>query len=159
MSKKQGFKKRFEFWLNYDKPDQIDLAAQIEEMKENRQFAPNVRDGLRLMHDLRNGNVDVLLALFPNIRRMLATDDTGNGGQGGNVELAEIIASGVAEGLARAQLPGDKGQVVYHAPLLQQRTGTPAGGQDDLSSITVKKTASDGQSSQNFLNSLMTLQS
>lgn len=57
------------FWLDQDKEDQAELLEIIERMKANRQFSRSIRDGLRLIESLQNGNTDVLYSLFPDIQR------------------------------------------------------------------------------------------
>lgn len=62
------FRMRFAFWLDDTRPDESDLISYIDELKQARRFASTIRDGLRLMRDLRAGNVAVLLQLFPDIK-------------------------------------------------------------------------------------------
>lgn len=72
--KQRRFRLRYTFWLDLLKPDEAALADQIADMKRMRQFVANVRDGLRLLSDLRAGRVDVLLELFPWIAERLTPD-------------------------------------------------------------------------------------
>lgn len=60
-----GFRKRFIFWLDLDKPDQLKLAEDIETLKADRHYSKTIRDGIRLIIDLRAGRTDVLFELFP----------------------------------------------------------------------------------------------
>ena len=62
---KPRFRLRFTFWLDLFKSDERELADHIEELKEKRQFAPSIREGLRLLWSLREKRVDVLEKLFP----------------------------------------------------------------------------------------------
>lgn len=62
---------RFAFWLDSQKSDEKLLHKTINKLKADRQFASAIRDGLRLIVDLRAGNTDVLLELFPGIRERL----------------------------------------------------------------------------------------
>ena len=57
---------RFLFWLNYDKDEELLVADMIDELKTRRQFTKSIRDGIRLVYDLRQGKVDVLRELFPH---------------------------------------------------------------------------------------------
>lgn len=59
---------RFTFWLDYNKDDEILLAETIDELKRKRRFVTTIRDGLRLICDLRQGKVDVLFELFPWVK-------------------------------------------------------------------------------------------
>jgi len=61
----QKFRLRFTFWLDMSKPDELALAEKIEELKAKRSFAKVIRDGIRLICDLRAGRTDILLELFP----------------------------------------------------------------------------------------------
>jgi hypothetical protein len=76
---------RFIFWLDANKEDQFYLIQFIASLKASREYAPVLRWGLTLMaflrdiqmsamdvidllSDLKAGNVDVLLRLFPHVR-------------------------------------------------------------------------------------------
>jgi hypothetical protein len=65
---KTRFRLRFTFWLDLLKPDEEQLADQIEQLKTDRSFARTIRDGIRLICDLRQGKLDVLFELFPWVR-------------------------------------------------------------------------------------------
>lgn len=56
---------RFMFWLDLSKEDEFVLSQHIRELKLERTFVKAVRDGLRLVNDLKNGRTDVLRELFP----------------------------------------------------------------------------------------------
>ncbi len=58
-------RKQQKFWLDADKPDEQTLIDACEDLKGRKMFAKVVRDGLRLMLDLRQGKTDVLHELFP----------------------------------------------------------------------------------------------
>ena len=53
------------FWLDIRKDDEDQLDEAINTLKHTRKFTQTIRDGLRLMLDLKRGRVDVLLELFP----------------------------------------------------------------------------------------------
>lgn len=59
------FRLRHTFWLDMHKPDEAQLAEIVELLKRERTFAKTIRDGIRLICDLRAGRTDVLLELFP----------------------------------------------------------------------------------------------
>jgi hypothetical protein len=61
---------QYRFWLDVMKPVEHGLAYQLDMMKTNktRQFHKTIRDGLRLILDLRQGRVDVLFELFPDLQ-------------------------------------------------------------------------------------------
>lgn len=59
---------RFNFWLNMDNEHEESIADNIELLKNKRSFTSAIRDGLRLIVDLRNGKLDVLFELFPFVK-------------------------------------------------------------------------------------------
>ncbi len=61
-------RERFMFWLDTDKDNDILLAEEIDQLKRQRSFTATIRDGLRLILDLRAGRLDVLFNLFPWVR-------------------------------------------------------------------------------------------
>ncbi len=62
------FRPRFTFWLDMHKADEAALAEVIDILKRERTFASTVRDGIRLIYDLRAGRADVLFELFPWVK-------------------------------------------------------------------------------------------
>jgi len=68
MARKQRFRLRFTFWLDMLDHEEQALAEQIETLKTQRTFAKTIRDGIRLISDLRAGKLDVLFELFPWVR-------------------------------------------------------------------------------------------
>lgn len=66
---------RFFFWLDYNKDTELLIAEQIDELKNHRLFTSTIRDGIRLVCDLRKGSIDVLLELFPEIRKKFKDGD------------------------------------------------------------------------------------
>ena len=61
----KSFRLRFTFWLDLDKPEENELAGYIDELKQQRKFVTTIKQGLKLIRDLRAGKTDVLLELFP----------------------------------------------------------------------------------------------
>jgi hypothetical protein len=53
------------------KPDELALADKIELLKNQRLFAQTIRDGIRLVCDLRAGRLDVLYELHPLLRERI----------------------------------------------------------------------------------------
>lgn len=65
-------RKRIEAWLRLDKPEECDLLDTIiPELKAQRAYSAAIRDGLRIMWELRQGKTDHLLKLFPFLREAL----------------------------------------------------------------------------------------
>jgi len=62
------FRLRFTFWLDLQKADEAALAETVEILKQNRSFVATIRDGIRLICDLRAGQTAVLFELFPWVR-------------------------------------------------------------------------------------------
>lgn len=62
-----------EFWLNARKDDELVLLETIDQLKKQRSFTATLRDGIRLIVDLRSGKLDVLFELFPFVKERLST--------------------------------------------------------------------------------------
>lgn len=149
------------FWLNAadDFDDKID--AMIHELKAQRMFTQTVRDGIRLVVDLRNKSFDVLFELFPWIDWWLET------------EIERRVSERIAEqGRAQADLMARmtalearlaaSEQAVTDAPVGPKALNVPqvAGPvfEDDGDELVIKKAKSDGHtSSENFLSSAFSL--
>jgi hypothetical protein len=61
----------FKFWLFKDKPEEYRLVEFIEYCKAKRSFARVIRDGIRLMWSLGEGDTSVLFELFPGLHAQL----------------------------------------------------------------------------------------
>jgi hypothetical protein len=68
MSQANRRRYRYTFWLDHLNPTETEIAGLIQVLKAKRTFAKNVRNGLRLMHDLSQGRLEVLFELFPWVR-------------------------------------------------------------------------------------------
>lgn len=64
-------RREFKFWLFTDMPEQARLMEFIEYCKAKRAFARVVRDGIRLMWSLGEGDTTVLFELFPGLSAKL----------------------------------------------------------------------------------------
>ena len=64
---------RFLFWLDFTKDHELMIAEEIDALKRHRLFTRTIRDGIRLIVDLRKGKTDVLCELFPKIVEKLRT--------------------------------------------------------------------------------------
>lgn len=67
-------RKEYKFWLFHDMPEHQRLMDFIQYCKSTRQFAKVVRDGIRLIWSLREGNTSVLFELFPHLERQFNPD-------------------------------------------------------------------------------------
>jgi hypothetical protein len=65
------FRLRFTFWLDMQKADEAALAETVEILKQNRSFVATIRDGIRLICDLKAGQTEVLFELFPWVREAI----------------------------------------------------------------------------------------
>lgn len=66
MAQEKRYRVRYEFQLDHNKPEQEEIADIIEQLKNERAYAPAIRDGLRLIWELREGNLDTFRQLFPD---------------------------------------------------------------------------------------------
>jgi hypothetical protein len=80
----KSFRMRFTFWLDLNKSDESELADIVDTLKSQRGYASAIRDGLRLVWELRQGKTEHLLKLFPFVREALQAD---------NSELITLITS------------------------------------------------------------------
>lgn len=140
------------FWLDALKAEERDLADWCEELRDNRQFTPTVRIGLRLVRSLQAGHTDVLFELFPAIREKLYAQME-----------AEVLERNQNEALARlermeALLSSGSGSATGSSGIRSLNVPQLPGPQydddedDDLEVVAAKV---DGSAvSQNFLRSL-----
>lgn len=56
---------RYSIWLDSDKDDELLLMDNLDNLKKSRLYSKTIRDGVRLLLDLRAGRTDVLAELFP----------------------------------------------------------------------------------------------
>ena len=143
---------KFSFWLDCDKDNELLLAEAIDDLKRRRTFTSTIRDGIRLMCDLRRGSLDVLFELFPWVR----------------AEFLDYMQALQPDKSAAEQRLEQ--QLARLEQLLLQQTSAPAGprplalprptvDEDDTALVTVTKAKVDGaQIAQNFIKSMMALQ-
>jgi hypothetical protein len=74
MPRKYRPRKEFKFWLYHDRDEDSRLMEFIQYCKSTRQFARVVRDGIRLIWSLREGNTRILFELFPHMERQFNPD-------------------------------------------------------------------------------------
>lgn len=55
----------YKFWLNLADSMEYNVAEICEYAKSRREYAKIIRDGIRLVYDLRQGQTTVLAELFP----------------------------------------------------------------------------------------------
>jgi hypothetical protein len=151
---KKQFRKRVTFWLDFAKREEDSLGELIETLKEERKFAKTVRDGIRLICDLRAGKLDLLLELFPWVKTKLLTE----------LEPHEnALERTLREYMERFEqqyvAPKTLNSTVSGGPkpLNVPRLDVPKFDDDDLDTLVVKKDTST-DASLNFINAMMRLQ-
>lgn len=151
---------KFSFWLDCDKDDELLLAEEIDTLKRGRAFAGAIRDGLRLVVDLRKGNLDALLALFPWVEEKILIK---NGG--GEDKLREQLARLEKLLLEKPPSPWPSGSdkimqpLGGPKPLAVPAITAPVFDDDDMPALKVKKAKVDGgKITDNFLRSCLALQ-
>jgi hypothetical protein len=148
-------REKFCFWLNLEKEDEFALADYIFELKQNRSFVTAIRDGLRLICDLRAGRLEILLTLFPWIEETFAQ----------RFAERQSVSEGVlSEQLARLeQLLLEQGNKPVTAssggpkPLAVSSPSKPRQAEEDEIIVPIKKAKANGNSAQNFLDAAFSL--
>ena len=69
--KKRDYRRQYRFWLDECIPAEAELGRYVAELTDQRQFAPTIRDGLRLIRELRQGDISFLFELFPHIMSVI----------------------------------------------------------------------------------------
>ena len=151
-------REKFKFWLDTGKDDELLIAGQIGELKRERLFTSTIRNGIRLICDLKEGHLDVLFELFPWVRaefleymQSLQPQKTA-----GEIELQKrmermehlLLEQGNVPIASTAGSPKSLTTPKLDASL-------PDEVDDNL--LMVKLAKSDGNSAQNFLNSAFNL--
>jgi len=149
---------RFTFWLDYNKDIELLLAETIDDLKRKRSFAKTIRDGIRLICDLRKGRVDVLFELFPWVKAefMAGVQPKETPGEKAlREQLARLEKMLIEQGnkpLALPQ-PGAPKQITtsqFALPRIEDD-------EEDLTGMVEIKRDKSTDATSNFLNSLMAL--
>lgn len=113
-------RKQFKFWLNVLHPQEKYLADVIQWLTEQGEFVRSIRDGLRLIYDLRfQKDHASLLELFPDIRERLQVQPAPPVSGGGQSELAKEIAAQIV------LMNGNTGYLMQSSNLLQPAPPLP----------------------------------
>ncbi len=145
------FRLRFTFWLDMQKADEAGIAEMIDSLKADRTFASVIRDGIRLMCDLRAGRTDVLFALFPWVREAAHPAPVATADQRLQQQIKRL------EELLLAQ-----GNIPIHPPLTASTPPKSSRQAKPKSRVEVTRSAGTGSSeavAKNFLNSMKGLAS
>lgn len=73
MARRYRPRKEFKFWLYQDIEAEVKLTEYIDYLRKTRQFARTIRNGLRLIWTLGEGDLSVLFELFPTLRTRFDT--------------------------------------------------------------------------------------
>jgi hypothetical protein len=147
----KSFRLRFTFWLDMCKTDEKEIAETIADLKDQRSFVSTVRDGIRLVTDLRAGRLDVLFELFPWIQSELETHNLGSDvATKERIALLEQMLLQQNTGLKMHPISGPK-------PLLMPQTAAPILEDEDSHLLVMKQIKSSGNSAKNFLASTFSL--
>lgn len=143
-----AYRVQHRFWLDLDNPDEATLNDLTVQLRKGRTFTATIRDGIRLVCDLRRGKLDVLFELFPWVR----------------AEFLDYMQSlqpdkSAAEARLEQQLARLEKLLLQQAGPRPMSLPRPAVDEDDAALVKVTKAKVDGkQITQNFIRSMMALQ-
>ncbi len=159
MSKKR-FRLKYLFWLDVNKEDEYAIAELIDELKEKRSFTRAIRDGIRLICDLRDGSTEVLFELFPWIRSELSQPER-VGETPAEIAIREqlervekLIVEQGAVPVSSAAPTGLGGIKAMNTPQFD----APTFDDDDDMVLELKEVSNGKEAAENFINSMMNLQ-
>ena len=160
MAQKKSFRLRFVFWLDMFNGEEQALGDYVEELKSQRKFVQTIRDGLRLIRDLRAGNTAVLLELFPLVKGQLVSSPATNDATEIKRELdtlKELLLKNTTliapVYLSRSIAPVVDGQKSLSAPKFDLPSFDDDDGDDELDTLVLTKEARDSR--QNFMNVML----
>ena len=146
----KSFRMKFMFWLDSTKEDEDKLIEQIEKLKLDRLFSKTIRDGVRLICDLRAGQTDILLELFPWVKESIHTTPPLTSEQRLQEQIARLEALLLSQGNVPIQIP-----LTHKA---SEKSARPA--EKSLVEITKADSRSQNKNlTQNFMNSMKGLAS
>jgi hypothetical protein len=99
-------RKMVKFWLDMKHADQQEISVIVEDLRQRRQLARTIRDGIRLVCDLRAGKIDVLMELFPWVKDALQPDRVISTENRLQEQIARLEGLLLAQGNVPIQLPG-----------------------------------------------------
>ena len=166
-----AYRLMYRFWLDVTKPNEESIADQIELLKNERSFTATIRDGIRLICDLKDGKTDVLCELFPQFKTMLTLAPVTDGEGGLKDDIARLERL-ILEQNSQVNSTGHAPVAAAPKPTLKpigqggirQLTTMPVtapnfNDDDDSDLLVVKKDETAGKrATQNFINAMMALQ-
>jgi len=161
-------RKRFEFWLNDQRQEDwlvYELIGKLKKPSKGQgQFTRAIREGIRLWTSLRDGQVDVLLELFPWVREALtkSTPETSVGGAGGNNLAKEIAAQIILQGgtagyLMQSGATPSQPKQITGKQLISPKLDLPIFEEDDEPTVLIRASTST-DSSMNFVSAMRGMQ-
>jgi hypothetical protein len=151
------FRLQHKFWLDVTKQADLQIAELIDKLKQDKLFTQTIRDGIRLICDLRAGRLDVLFELFPWVedyyfqRFSEARPDSDQAIVAQLVKLEQLLVEQGDKPIPSIAATG--GNAKPPIPDGKPRTLAAPDRDDDEVALVVNKAASDGKSAQNFLDS------
>lgn len=124
------YRVQYKFWLDQNKDTDLELCDYCEMLKNQRSFAASIRDGLRLIRDLRNHKLGVLFELFPWVNDWLEN-------------RAHAIANGNTDIKALRQQIEQLERALIHERMAPTRQHIPDDMPDTLPEFEIKVGKSD----------------
>jgi hypothetical protein len=150
------YRLRFTFWLDMLKPEEVELADQIELLKNDRSFVRSIRDGLHLVTSLRQGRTDVLFELFPWLKNELVSSTSARSENALQRQLERLETLILQQGAIPIDAPKSTPGSPKALPV--PKFSTPDfDDSDDLDTVIIQKDTSTN-SAMNFVNSMLNLQ-
>lgn len=139
-------RREVKMWLYLDKSDEEKLAGYVAYLKKTRKLAKAIRDGLRLIWSLGEGDTTILFELFPAIEKQLVERFTPPPTSTPN-EMQRQIEIAVEAGVQKAlvQLPALPAGPLVAAPPIKPSIVAP------VATITAAKPLDAGEIADNFL--------
>lgn len=148
---------RFVFWLNIANPIELYIAEILENSRTQRQFTGIIRDGIRLIFDLRQGKTDVLFELFPWVKASLSEIETPLANTAIEQQLDRLEQLILQQGAVPVAMPTHSSSHSGPKALAVPRFDLPTLEDDEEDTVVLKKDTST-HSATNFINSMLNLQ-
>jgi hypothetical protein len=162
---------RMTFWLDDQNERDYAVGQAVVALKAQRKFVSTVRDGIRLIVDLRAGRTDVLFELFPHLADRLQPPPPAPDTSELERKIEQLQQAIVNNALA---LPAPPASYPMMQPALQflssgsggiqpltgfKPLSAPSFDDDDQDTVIIRRDVSaDGKAANNFLDSLLGLQ-
>ena len=149
MARRYRPRKEFKFWLYHDLAEDTRLMEYIQFLVRTRRFATTIRNGLRLMWTLGQGDLSVLFDLFPTLRSQFTPDNTALIEEFRRLlhEQSHVPAS--SPGLMRLEAGELPSARTFALPVLDD--------DDDQATLVIKRDTST-TAGDNFLKSILSIQ-